>query len=68
MAAAWRENCKKEGCWLRSEFTNLDPMQTAHKAEVIDLFGWYWTQIDVKEEKSACFGFRVSHDKDNYAF
>ena len=64
--ASWRTNCLTHGCWLRSDYNNLMSYTTAHKSEIMDLHGWYWTQIDTKKDRSACFGFRLSQDKDIY--
>jgi hypothetical protein len=53
---------------LRSEWTTLLPLNTGHRAEIIDMNSWYWSEVNTDEQESLCFGFRVSHDKDNYAF
>ena len=68
--APWRRNCLTPGseCFLRSEWTNLLPLNTGHRAEIIDMNAWYWSEMDINEDEHLCFGFRVSHDKDNYAF
>lgn len=66
--ASWRTNCLTHGCWLRSDYKNLMSYTTAHKSEIMDLHGWYWTQIDTKKDKSACFGFRLTQDKEIHSF
>jgi hypothetical protein len=66
--APWRKNCLENKCWIRSDYTTLSYLNTAHRAEILDMNAWYWTEEDTDHERWLCFGFRVSHDKDNYAF
>jgi hypothetical protein len=60
--------------WLRSEIQDLTTVQTQHIDQIIDMHSWYWTQYSIAEKgkenpnAQVCFGLRLTHDKDNYAY